>query len=200
MRIMVNYGELTNFFRDKTEVKIIILDNNNIQFCNHYEQYFSLEDSYNNYDIILVPGCVFAEVAHSKQRLNYLARLPKQLIIPIEEDDYLPLIGYEDAKLMKLFEYASTPYSSCRAFFKTLKQIIGKTGEIPDDWIADFYEKGFDVKLNVDGKQLKKNAGEISILVLSFLLIHHFTCKINQITISTSDMASYYIIIIFLII
>lgn len=184
---MANFQELNDFLNERSNVRILILDNNNIQFCCQYEEHFPVDEIYQKYDLILVPGWVHAEVSHSENRLMYLARLPKTLINLVEEKDYLPLIAYEDLRLMKVFETASSTYPSSQKFFRNMKEVIGRTGEIPDDWISDYYENGFDIRENSTGTVLKKNAGEISILTLSFLLVHRYSRKISQITIGSSD-------------
>lgn len=164
------------FFGNRTGVRIIIPGNNNIQFCKQHENYFTEHYFCSDYDLVLVPGWVHAEVSHSQKRLDYLNRLPKKLLYMIEEDDYLPLIGYQDERLITLFKWAAAPHQSCQ---KVLNGFLNKATDIPDDWIIDFYESGFNER--------KKNSGEVSILALSFLVFNHFPQKINSITISTSD-------------
>lgn len=188
---MANFKELKDFFDEHSDVRILILDNNNIQFCCHHEKYFPIEEIYKMYDLILIPGWVHAEVSHSETRLLYLARLPKPLLNLVEEEDYLPLVTYEDLRLIKVFEGASSTYPKSQKFFKSLKEVIGRTGEIPDDWILEYYENGFDTGENGDGIALKKNAGEVSILTLGFLLVHKYSSKISQITIGSSDQGSW---------
>lgn len=172
---MGNYSELVDFFRDSTGVRIIIPDNNNIQFCNQNDKYFTGQYFCADYDLVLVPGWVHAEVSHSEKRLGYLSALPKTVLYMIEEDDYLPLIGYHDERMIRLFKLASSPHQSCQ---RVLNGFLNKTVDIPDDWIVDFYERGFNKK---------KNAGEVSILTLCFLVLSHFPGKISSITVSTSD-------------
>jgi hypothetical protein len=184
---VANFQELNDFLNERSNVRILILDNNNIQFCCQYEEFFPVEEIYKVYDLILIPGWVHAEVSHSENRLLYLARIPKPLINLVEEEDYLPLVKYEDERLMKVFETASLVYPASKNFFRNLKKIINRADEIPDDWITDYYEKGFDTLETGEGTTLKKNAGEVSILTLAFLLVHRYSNKISQITIGSSD-------------
>ena len=144
-----------------------------------------------DYSLILIPGWVHAEVSHSETRLFYLARLPKPLINLLEEEDYLPLVAFEDERLMEVFKGASSAYPKSQKFFKQLKEKINRNGEIPDGWISDYYENGFDIRENGVGVELRKNAGEVSILSLAFLLVHKYSSKISQITISSSDKGSW---------
>jgi len=190
---LADFTRLRDYFQDKRKVRILILDNNNIQYCNQHEQYFPVDYIFSDYDLVLVPGWIHAEVSQSERGLEYLSRAPRELMVFLEEEDYLPLIQYEDERLIKLFKMATAIYPTCKQFFKSLQAEIGRTGDIPDDWIESFYDSGFDVTTTSDGKQLKKNAGEVSILTLSFLLVHYFGDKINYITICSNDMASYQI-------
>lgn len=186
---MGNYSELNAFLRQTPQARILILDNNNIQFCYQYEQHFPTEEIFKPYDLILIPQWVHDEVANSESRLLYLARLPKDYLIIDEEEDFLPIIAYQDSRLIKVFEWASSQFPRSRKFFHSLKEQRNRTGEIPDNWIAEYYSNGFDMKRSVAGKQLKKNAGEVSILTLAFILLHCYS-EINNITIGTSDMGS----------
>lgn len=189
---MGSFQELDSFLNENNDVRILILDNNNIHFCDIYEENFPVDVIYDKYDLILIPGWVHSEVAHSDRRIQYIARLTKPLIILREEDDYLPIILYEDQRMMRLFEVASNAYSKPSVkFFKKLKEYQGRNGDVPDEWIEDFYEQGFDTCDSQSGHILKKNAGEISILALSFILVHRYWERISQITISTSDLGAY---------
>lgn len=188
---MTNFRELHDFLNRRSGVRILILDNNNIQFCCQYEEHFPVDEIYQKYDLILVPGWVHAEISHSENRLMYLARIPKPLIIMVEEEDYLPLVRYEDERLMKVFEAAALVHPASKQFFRELKQIINRAGEFPDDWISEYYEKGFDTIETGERTTLKKNAGEVAILALAFLLVHRYSDKISQITISSSDKGSW---------
>jgi hypothetical protein len=38
---------------------------------------------------------------------------------------------------------------------KFLKEKINRNGEIPDEWISDYYENGFDSRENDDGVELR---------------------------------------------
>ncbi|MGG3736812.1 hypothetical protein [Aeribacillus pallidus] len=69
---------------------------------------------------------------------------------------------------------------------KKIHQISSGLSDIDDDWMAHFYEHGFETNKE---DTCKKNAGESSILVLAFLLLHQYAFNIKQIAISTSDIS-----------
>lgn len=113
------------------------------------------------------------------------------MLILHEESDYLPLVNFEDQRLKEVFRRSAALYTSPRKFFSELEKRIRQNGNIvPDNWILDFYEQGFMTKETSNG-ETKKNAGEVSILTLAFILLHKFNHNISQITISSSDMGSF---------
>ncbi|MBU8757311.1 hypothetical protein KM927_27975 [Priestia megaterium] len=192
------FTELDNFISAHENVRICILDNNNIQFCMHNKSYFPLEKIYEYYDIILIPGWVHAEIGQSDHRIQYIGEIPKPLFILDEARDYLPLTNFEDERLMNVFLYASPPSSKPRKYLKTYlskleekKRRINAGEDIAieeemEEWIENYYRDGFDTKDTEQG-ELKKNAGEISILTLAFLMLHFYGSKIKNVTISSSD-------------
>ncbi|CAN7534454.1 hypothetical protein [Rossellomorea sp. LjRoot5] len=86
--------------------------------------------------------------------------------------------------MLELFHHASSAISPARKFYSKLKKFYNEHDDLPERWIEDFYEEGFEV---TSGTDLRKNAGETSILVLTYLLLHHFPSLIRNITIFSSD-------------
>lgn len=189
---MSKYNDLLGHLNNGRK-RILIFDNNNIQFCYQNIIFFPVEFICENYDLILVPDWVLQEINHSEERKEYLFDLPIDMLMLVEEEDYLPLVDYNDQLLINLFKAAASPFTSCKRFFKGLSKGIEMNNEIPDNWVSDFYDNGFSTRIAQDGRELKKNAGEISVLVLSYLLCNKFSQKIDYITISTSDYGCYII-------
>lgn len=193
-----SFESLHEFIENHNNLRICILDNNNIQFCMHNHSFFPINKIYNHYDVVLLPGWVHAEVGQSDHRVQYIASIPKPLFILDEVTDYLPLVQYQDERLMNVFFNASPPSSKPRKHLRTVlskiqenKSRIQKGENIAiedefDDWIENFYSDGFDTKETGSG-DLKKNAGEISMLTLAYLLMHMYKDKIKHIAISSSD-------------
>lgn len=180
-----NFSSFNKFILEKSHLRICILDNNNVQFCIHHEKYFPVDKIYQYYDVILVPGWVYEEIAQSEHRIRYINSIPSKLVFMDEVKDYLPLIDYNDLKLMKVFSAASSPGSEPHRYLKKQIQLIETAQcEIADDWIENYYNNGFHT---AQQGTLRKNAGENSILTLAFLLIHYYGSKIKQISISSSD-------------
>jgi len=53
---MTNFQVLHDFLNGSSNVRILILDNNNIQFCCQYEEYFPVDEIYQKYDLIEYTG------------------------------------------------------------------------------------------------------------------------------------------------
>src|SRR5437763_8071747 len=180
-----NFIEFNKFVLERENLRVCILDNNNVQFCMQHKSYFPIDEIYSNYDVILVPGWVHVEIAQSNHRIQHVSSIPTELYFMDEVKDYLPLVEFNDLKLMKVFAYASSPGSPPHRYLKRQIQLIETdTHDISDDWNEDYYNNAF----NTTPDGLKKNAGENSILTLAFLLTHRYGNKIKQIAISTSDL------------
>ena len=196
---MGNYNLLHQIMSDmeEKEARILIIDNNNLEFCSQHELLFPPSIIFNNYDLILVPEWVHAEISHSEKRLEYLADIPTKTLILNEEEDYIPLINNQEFKLMQLFGHASNSITKARKVIGELKKYYNQNLDLPEDWIIQFCENAFQINIStriVEGEnkviELKKNAGETSILVLAYLLIHRFSHKIKHITVFSSDKGS----------
>jgi hypothetical protein len=57
-----SFKELNSFITKGHDLRICILDNNNVHFCTQHEKYFPVDKIYGYYDLILVPGWVYAKV------------------------------------------------------------------------------------------------------------------------------------------
>lgn len=191
---MGKYEELNEEIQGGNNLRILIIDNNNLEFCIQNETFFPASTIFDNYDIILTPEWVHSEIAHSERRLQYLASIPKSSFILSEEEDYTRFVDYQDYRLMGLFDYASYSIAKARKKINEFKRIYSLEQDLPEDWIADFCNNAFEINETTgpDGEviELRKNAGETSILVLAYLLVHHYSSNIGRITIFSSDKGS----------
>lgn len=194
-----NFEELNRVFllSKEKEARVLILDNNNLEFCCQHEDKFPFDVIFNSYDIVLVPEWVHVEISHSDRRLLYMASIPTPLLILNEKEDYPKIISYQEYRLLQLFGNAASSITKARRVFGELKTHYQKHSDLPLNWIEKFAENAFEVKKStkvINGVQteieLKKNAGETSILVLAYLLCHRFGNKIKHITIFSSDKGS----------
>jgi len=181
---MANYAALKDKLRNASEAKILILDSGMLQFLYEHQDVLKQNEIFEGYDLLLIPGWVQAEYGHHPGKTEYVASVPLADVLVLEEsEDYRAMIDYDEKRLMELFKL-SAPYSEAQKFFN----LLTKRDFIDwDDWIDQFYEEGFHTRQTEAGRTTRKNAGEVSILTLCFLLLSHYPAQIHNIAIATGD-------------
>ena len=187
-------NDLKKYLSTGKSLKICILDNNSVEFLTWVRKNVSHEKIFSQYDMILIPQWVWTEVCDSENRKSYINDLKyysKYQIV--DEVDYLTLVDYKEAELYYLFLYCCYNVSRLVSFIK--KNIL-KNRPVEDldpyeEWLSVFYEEGLDQRKLSNGRIQKKNVGEISIAVLSYILSYYFSGNIDTITIFSSDRDTY---------
>ncbi|WP_434565074.1 hypothetical protein PQ690_02655 [Thermoanaerobacterium thermosaccharolyticum] len=175
-------------------LKVCILDNNSVEFLTWVRKSVSPEKIFNQYDMILIPQWVWTKVCDSENRKSYINDLKHYSKVQIiDEVDYLTLVDYKEAELYYLFLYCCYNVSRLVSFIK--KNIL-KNRRVEDldpyeEWLNIFYEEGLDQRKLSNGRIQRKNAGEISISVLSYILSYYYNGNIDIITIFSSDRDTY---------
>jgi hypothetical protein len=175
-------------------LKVCILDNNSVEFLTWVRKSVSPEKIFNQYDMILIPQWVWTEVCDSENRKSYINDLKHYSKVQIiDEVDYLTLVDYKEAELYYLFLYCCYNVSRLVSFIK--KNIL-KNRRVEDldpyeEWLNIFYEEGLDQRKLSNGRIQRKNAGEISIAVLSYILSYYFSGNLDTITIFSSYRDTY---------
>lgn len=85
------YAELSQFFSENRNVKVLILDTNNIQFYYQHQAIFTQMTKFAPYDLVLVPGWVQVEYGQSDGRTAYIGAIPKPFMIIDETEDFLQI-------------------------------------------------------------------------------------------------------------
>lgn len=182
---MGSYRDIKGELRGKTNAQLLILDTNNIQFYFQHSGLLPQAEIFQPYDMVFIPGWVHAELAHHVGKSAYVASIPSPVFFVEEAEDYLPMIGYSDKRLMELFRL-SAPFQESQRFFSHYRNV--EADDLPDDWIDLYYQSGFFTRPAPPGSLVtRKNAGEVSILTLTFLLLSHYPNEIANISIATSD-------------
>lgn len=180
-------------FKGKS-LNVCILDNNSIEFLTRIRESITPKNIFDQYDAILIPRWVWIEVCDSNNRKSYINSLKHYSKVQIiDEVDYLTLINYKEVELYYLFEYCCYNVSRLVSFFK--KNIL-KNRPVEDldpyeEWLTMFYEQGLDQGKLSNGRIQRKNAGEISIAVLSYIFSYYYSENIDIITIFSSDRDTY---------
>lgn len=105
----------------------------------------------------------------------------------------LKLVNYKEAELYYLFLYCCYNVSRLVSFIKKniLKNRPVEDLEPYEEWLNIFYDEGLDKKKLLNGRIQRKNAGKISISILSYILSYYYSGNIDTITIFSSDRDAY---------
>lgn len=189
---MKDVNDLKQYLSMGDSLKVCILDNNSIEFLTRV--CISPEKIFSQYDIIFVPQWVWVEVSESDNRKDYINNLKEYSnVLLITEVEYLTLVDYREAILYYLFRNCCE--NVCR-LVSFLKKDILKNRPVEDldpyeEWIKIFYNEGLGYKEPFNGKIKSKNAGEISISVLSYIFSYFYNEHIDIITIFSNDRDTY---------
>lgn len=193
--------ELKEKLNTGKDLKIAIIDNNIMGFLVNLNQETAILPLFDIYDIILIPKWVEEEINDGQTRidcLNHIATTNDVYII--DEKEYEELSGYKDIELMLLFQASTYLMGDIKS---KIRKYISQNEEIEDDeedgiteyskFIDELYNnilKNEETALEPGKRVKRKNAGEISICVLSYLLGYYYD-GIENITIFTFDKDCY---------
>ena len=185
---------LKEYLSKGKSLKVCILDNNSVEFLTWMYERISPEKIFSQYDMIFIPKWVWVEVCDSEKRKSYIYNLKHYSKVQIiDEVDYSTLVDYKEAELYYIFLYSCNNVSRLVRFIK--RNILqGRPVEdlAPyEEWLDIIYNEGLDKRELANGRIQRKNAGEISICVLSYIFSYFYSEKIDTITIFSSDRDAY---------
>ena len=181
--------ELKEKLNTGKDLKIAIIDNNIMGFLVNLNQETAILPLFDIYDIILIPKWVEEEINDGQTRidcLNHIATTNDVYII--DEKEYEELSGYKDIELMLLFQASTYLMGDIKS---KIRKYISQNEE--SKFIDELYNnilKNEETELEPGKRVKRKNAGEISICVLSYLLGYYYD-GIENITIFTFDKDCY---------
>ncbi|MBU3137835.1 hypothetical protein KPL39_16370 [Clostridium gasigenes] len=174
---------------------ICILDNNSIGFLLKVESDIAIEEFFKQYDLVLLPKWVEVEVNdgyYRKQYISRVAELEDILFCCVDEFWYLDLLKGKDGFLFKIFSEICRADSNINSFMK--RDILNGKGieDLPDyeEWLGLLYDSGFQNEELSNKRNKKKNAGEISICVLSYIISKFY--EVDNVTTVSQDGGTYY--------
>lgn len=189
---MINLPVYTSYSGEKS---IALLDNSAVAFLeilNRNE--ISIEELLKPYDLIFVPNWVLEEINDSEIRSNFMSELIRigYPLYSIAEENYADLIDEDELNLYKII---NASVSSVGQLIGYIRKNVAKPDlldlEDSHKWISEMYANWPIVKgTSASGRELKKNAGEISITVLAEIF-SWFYPKLNTITVYTQDSDSW---------
>jgi hypothetical protein len=191
----IKKAALIEILNSSAPKKIGILDNNTINFLTKINKYVHTDMVLRNYDLLLIPNWVYEEVTDSEERVNYIKDVFNKdiQIYIINEYDYEELVGYKSEWLYKFFLYSSFLNAELKSFIKRNIEKNQPLEELDDyeEWLKLLYEDGFHGKILKSGRSQKKNAGEISISILSLIISYFYFEKNHYVSVISNDRDTY---------
>lgn len=177
------------------EKRIALLDNSTITFMLKLDDMgHNAESLLRDYDVIFIPGWVAEEVQDSEIRVKYVEKLVEN-DIPIriiKENTYSHLMDGEE---VYLYQIVKATVSRLGVFLKYMRLYVEKEDlldiEPYENWIQKMYDNWpLPVDITIVGRTKKKNAGEISLTILSEVFSWHYP-NTEVLTVYTQDSDAY---------
>lgn len=148
----------------------------------------------NDYDLILIPKWVLAEINDAVGRADYVQGLIEQgyPIFSIAEEKYSDLTNNEEGNLYQIVLASTRQIARIRSY---LRRYVDKTDPLDmdayKDWINKLYEEWpiSDQALS-SGRIKKKNAGEASITILAEIVSWYYP-ETKALTVYSQDRDTY---------
>lgn len=177
------------------ETQIALMDNSSLAFMHELSQRrYPSDGILGVYDLILIPKWVMEEIEDSKYRSNYVEQLQARgyPIRWIDEIKYAAFVNDEDVNLYYIVEAAVSRVSELMRY---LRRKV-KTEDLIDlpsseEWMNQLYnEWPIHGKTLSTGRVIKKNAGEISLTILTEIFAWYHN-EVDSLTIYTQDADAY---------
>lgn len=173
------------------EKKIALLDNSTIAFMHQLDRSgYKPELLLQEYDVIFLPGWIAEEIQDSSYRIQYIQKLVQEgfPIRVINEEIYSDLMDGEE---IYLYHIVKSSVSRLAVFLKYMRMYVEKEDpldmEAYEEWIQKMYKNWpMQEKITESGRLKKKNAGEISLTILTEIFSWHYS-DTEVLTVYTQD-------------
>lgn len=174
---------------------IALLDTSSISFMQVLQSKgIQPEIVLNDYDLILIPEWVLAEINDAPGRVRYVERLIDEgyPIFSIAEDSYTDLANNEEGNLYQIVLASTCQIARIRSY---LRRFVEKTDSIDMDAYKDWINKLYDEwpihgQVLSSGRMKKKNAGEVSITILAEVVSWYYP-ETKSLTVYSQDSDTY---------
>ena len=192
---MCNILNIPHYDKYNGEKRIALLDNSAVSFMLQLDDKgYKPDIMLQGYDVIFLPEWVVEEIQDSESRVQYIERLGNTdvPIKIIKEDFYSNLMDKEE---IFLYEIVKAAVSRLGDLKKYLRENVDREDPLDmepyEDWIREMYTNWpLEGGLTVSGRVKKKNAGEISLTILSEIFSWHYP-DTEILTVYTQDSDSY---------
>lgn len=189
---MIQIAKITRIDNKK---HIAILDTSSISFMQGLQvKGVKSESVLIDYDLILIPDWVLTEIHDAPGRVNYVQKLIEQgyPIYCIEEESYSDLTSGEEGNLYQIVLASTRQLARIRSY---LRRYVEKADPLDmdtyRDWIKKLYnEWPISEGMLSTGRIKKKNAGEVSITILSEIVSWYYP-ETESLTVYSQDNDTY---------
>lgn len=186
---------ITRITNIENKKHIALLDTSSISFMEELEAKGIQSDSIlKDYDLILIPEWVLAEINDAEGRSNYLQKLIAfgYTIHSIAEEDYSNLTNNEEGNLYQIVLASTYQIGRIKSY---LRRFVEKADVLDMDAYKDWINKLYDEwpipgQMLSSGRTKKKNAGEVSITILAEVVSWYYP-KTEALTIYSQDSDTY---------
>ncbi|MBD5493926.1 MAG: hypothetical protein HDR12_05990 [Lachnospiraceae bacterium] len=187
--------EITKITRIDDMRHIALLDTSSISFMQGLKvKGLQPETVLRDYDLILIPEWVLAEINDAAGRADYVQDLIEQgyPIFCIAEEKYSDLANNEEGNLYQIVLASTRQIAKIRSY---LRQYVEKADALDmdsfKDWINKLYEEWpISDQLLSTGRIKKKNAGEVSITILAEIVSWYYP-ETKALTVYSQDRDTY---------
>lgn len=189
---MIAIEQITNIDNNKY---IALLDTSSISFMQNLKMKgLKPENVLKDYDLILIPEWVLIEINDALGRIDYVHTLINMgyPIYCIKEESYSNLTNNEEANLYQIVLASTCQLARIRSY---LRRYVEKEDpldmEAYEEWIQRLYDEWpISEEMLSSGRVKKKNAGEVSITILSEIVSWYYP-DTKTLTIYSQDRDTY---------
>lgn len=186
--------EITKITQINGKKHIAILDTSLISFMQSLRNKgLQPETVLEDYDLILIPEWVLAEINDAEGRVDYVKELIVQYpIFRIAEENYSELADIEEANLYQIVLASTYQIGRIRSY---LRRYVEKADPLDMDaykeWINKLYKEWpISNEILSSGRIKKKNAGEVSITILAEVISWYYP-ETESLTVYSQDSDTY---------
>lgn len=177
------------------EKRIALLDNSAVSFMMQLRNKGYQPDSLlQEYDVIFLPEWVVEEIQDSEARVQYIERLVEtgSPIRIIKENIYGDLMNHEEIFLCEIVKAVVSRLGELKRYLRmNVEKEDPLDMESYEDWISSMYaDWPLAGGVTASGRIKKKNAGEISLVILAEIFSWHYP-ETELLTIYTQDADTY---------
>lgn len=174
---------------------IALLDTSSISFMQGLKMKgIQPEDILKDYDLILIPEWVLTEINDAPGRANYVQGLIEMgyPIYCIKEESYSDLTNNEEGNLYQIVLASTHQLARIRSYLRRhVEKVDPLDMEAYEEWIQRLYDEWpISEEMLSTGRIKKKNAGEVSITILSEIISWYYP-ETKTLTIYSQDGDTY---------